>query len=174
MDELKKQKLNKDEVVETVKKMVGFMNIECQVEAKEEPADSHGEGAVTVSIQTIDNAKFLIGKNGQNLKALEHIIRAMLVKPVRSDGSNHSGGDSKDLTIVLDVNDYRKSRANYLVDVAKQTVARVRNTQKAEALFPMSAYERRVVHMELAAYPDIATESIGAEPQRRVIIKPYP
>ena len=141
--------------------MVGFMNIDCQIEMKEESGDSQGEGAIVVSIQTPDSARFLIGKNGQNLKALEHVLRAMLVK-----------GD-KEGTIVLDVNDYRKSRATYLVDFAKQAVARVRNTQKAEALFPMSAYERRIVHMELAAYPDIATESIGAEPQRRVIIKPY-
>jgi len=155
------KKLDKDTVTSTIKKMVGFMNIECQTEVREEPADNHGEGAVIVSIQTLDDARFLIGKNGQNLKALEHVLRAMLVK------------DGKEGTVVLDVNDYRKSRATYLVDVAKQTVARVRNTQKAEALFPMSAYERRIVHMELAACPDIATESIGAEPQRRVIIKPY-
>jgi len=156
------KKLNKEEVETVIKKMVGFMNIECQTEVREEPADSHGEGAVVVSVQTLDDARFLIGKNGQNLKALEHVLRAMLVK------------DGKEGTIILDVNDYRKSRATYLVDMAKQTVARVRNTQKAEALFPMSAYERRIVHMELAAYPDIATESVGSEPQRRVIIKPYP
>ena len=162
MTEVSQQKLDKDDVLRAVKKMASFMNIECQIEAREEPADSHGEGAVVVSVQTLDNARFLIGKNGQNLKALEHVLRAMLVK------------DGKEGTIVLDVNDYRKSRATYLVDVAKQTVARVRNTQKAEALFPMSAYERRIVHMELAAYPDIATESVGSDPQRRVIIKPYP
>ena len=153
-------KLDKDEVLKTIKKMVGFMNVDCQIETKEEPGGSYGEGPVFVSIQTSDNARFLIGKNGQNLKALEHVLRAMLVK------------DGREGTIVLDVNDYRKSRATYLADVAKQAVMRVRNTQKAEALFPMSAYERRIVHMELAAYPDIATESIGAEPQRRVIIKP--
>ena len=162
MSENNTQKLNKDEILKTVKKMVGFMNVDCQVETKEELGDSHGEGAVVVSIQTPDNAKFLIGKGGQNLKALEHVLRAMLAK----------GG--KEGNIVLDVNDYRKSRVTYLVDVAKQAVARVRNTQKAEALFPMSAYERRIVHMEFAAYPDIATESVGSEPQRRVIIKPYP
>lgn len=162
MTEAQPNKLNKEEVLKAVKKMVGFMNVDCQIEAKEEPSDSHGERAVVVSIQTPDNARFLIGKNGQNLKAMEHILRVMLAK------------DNKEGTIVLDVNDYRKSRATYLTDVAKQAVARVRNTQKAEALFPMSAYERRIVHMELAAYPDVATESIGSEPQRRVIIKPYP
>ena len=156
------KKLNKEEVEATVKKMASFMNIDCQIEAKEESSDDRKENAVVVSIQTPNDARFLIGKNGQNLKALEHVLRAMLVK------------DGKEGTIVLDINDYRKSRADYLVDVAKQAVTRVRNTQKAEALFPMSAYERRIVHMELASYPDIATESIGAEPQRRVIIKPYP
>ena len=162
MNEINKIKLNKDEVVETIKKVVSFMNVDCQIELKEEPADVRKENAAVISIQTPANASFLIGKNGQNLKALEHVLRAMLVK------------EGVDGTIVLDINDYRKSRADYLIDVAKQAVMRVRNTQKAEALFPMSAYERRIVHMELAAHPDISTESIGSEPQRRVIIKPYP
>ena len=156
------QQLNKDRVLETVKKMVDFMNTTCQIDIKEESSDDRGERALVVSIQTPDSARFLIGKNGQNLKALEHVLRAMLVK------------DSKEGTIVLDVNDYRKSRTSYLVDVAKQAVTRVRNSQKAEALFPMSAYERRIIHMELAAYPDVATESIGSDPQRRIVIKPFP
>src|SRR3990167_437300 len=107
------KKLNKEEVEATVKKMASFMNIDCQIEAKEESSDDRKENAVVVSIQTPNDARFLIGKNGQNLKALEHVLRAMLVK------------DGKEGTIVLDVNDYRKSRATYLVDVAKQTVARV-------------------------------------------------
>ena len=143
MNEINKIKLNKDEVVETIKKVVSFMNVDCQIELKEEPADVRKENAAVISIQTPANASFLIGKNGQNLKALEHVLRAMLVK------------EGVDGTIVLDINDYRKSRADYLIDVAKQAVMRVRNTQKAEALFPMSAYERRIVHMELAAHPDI-------------------
>ncbi|MEK7139035.1 MAG: R3H domain-containing nucleic acid-binding protein [Patescibacteria group bacterium] len=160
MSETNNQKLSSDEVINTVKRLVGFMNIDCQVEAKSQ-ASGQGEESVLVSIQTPENAKFLIGRNGQNLRALEHVLRAILTKNTNN-------------TVILDVNDYRKSRAVYLVDVAKQAVTRVRNTQKAEALFPMSAYERRIVHMELAACPDIATESIGSEPQRRIIIKPYP
>ena len=165
------KKLDKDEILNTVKKMAGFMNIDCQIEMKEESNGNYGDEAIVVSIQTLDNARFLIGKNGQNLKAFEHVLRVMFIKPNRSsdDGSNNNGKEVP--TIILDVNDYRKSRTSYLVDVAKQAVARVRNTQKAEALFPMSAYDRKIVHMELAAYPDIATESIGSDPHRRVIIK---
>ena len=161
MNEISKTKLNKEEVAEILKKMVGFMNVDCQVEIREEHHENN-EDIMVASIQTLNDASFLIGKNGQNLKALEHVIRAMLVK------------DNKEGNVILDINDYRKSRSDFLVEVAKQAVTRVRNSQKAEALFPMSAYERRIVHMELASYPDIATESVGAEPQRRVIIKPYP
>ena len=151
---------NKEKITATVKKIIGFMNLDCQVEVREESgSDSR---ATLVSVYTPDNVRFIIGKNGQNLKAFEHLVRAILLKD--NDGQN----------IILDINDYKKSRASFVVEAAKQAVTRVRNTQKAEVLTPMSAYERRIVHMELASYPDVATESIGDEPQRRIVIKPYP
>lgn len=154
-------KIDHNQILETVNKLVGFMNVACQAHIKEENQGQEGR-VVVVSLSTDDDARFLIGKNGQNLKALEHVLRAMFAKYDRNTN------------IVLDINDYRKSRTAYLIDMARQTVAKVRNSKKAEALPPMTSYERRVVHMELAAYPDIATESVGAEPLRRVIIKPYP
>ncbi len=159
MDNLIEQ--NKEKITAMVKKIVGFMNLDCQVELREE-INSESK-TMLVSVYTPDNVRFIIGKNGQNLKAFEHLVRAMLLKN-NNDGQN----------IVVDINDYKKSRASFVVDAAKQAVSRVRNTQKAEVLNPMSAYERRIVHMELASYPDVATESIGDEPQRRIVIKPYP
>lgn len=153
---------NRDRIKEAIKKMVGFMNLECQVELREE-LSSDSRVSLVISMYTPDNARFLIGKNGQNLRAFEHLIRSMFMK------------DNKEVAgIAIDVNDYKRSRASYIVDMAKQAVTRVRNTQKAEVLLPMTAYERRVVHMELASCPDIATESTGDEPHRRIIIKPYP
>ena len=149
----------KSQIEETIKKLASFMNLDCQVELREQKDDKN---ALLISIYTPEDAKFLIGRNGQTLQALEHLIRLMFVKETETP------------SLILDVNDYRKSRVTYLVDLAKEAVTRVRNTQKAEALLPMTAYERRVVHMELAAAPDVATESIGEEPYRRVVIKPYP
>jgi len=151
---------NKEKITAMIKKIIGFMNLDCQVELREESGSE--SKAMIISVYTPDNVRFIIGKNGQNLKAFEHLVRAMLLK----------NNDSRN--IVVDVNDYKKSRASFVVDAAKQAVSRVRNTQKAEVLTPMSAYERRIVHMELASYPDVATESIGDEPQRRIVIKPYP
>jgi spoIIIJ-associated protein len=162
MSETNKINFDKEKISEVIKKMISFMNIDCEVEINKDVNNIQGNSVIIASIRTSENASFLIGKNGQTLKALEHIARIILSKTI------------KDTSIILDVNNYRKSKISYLIEVAKQAVARVRNTQKAEALFPMSAYERRIVHMELATYPDITTESIGTEPQRRVVIKPYP
>ncbi|MBI2068697.1 MAG: hypothetical protein HYT67_01145 [Candidatus Yanofskybacteria bacterium] len=165
---------NGDRIKEAVKKMAGFMDTECQVELREELGQD-GRVSLVISMYTPDNARFLIGKNGQNLKALEHLVRSMFMKPARLPDGTQAGGDSKEVAgISVDVNDYKRARTSYIVDMAKQAVQRVRNTQKAEVLLPMSAYERRVVHMELAACPDIATESAGDEPHRRIVIKPYP
>ena len=153
---------NRERISGAIKKMVGFMDLECQVELREE-LSSDSRVSLVISMHTPDDARFLIGKNGQNLQAFEHLVRSMFMK------------DNKDISgIAIDVNDYKRSRASYIVGMAKQAVTRVRNTQKAEVLLPMSAYERRVVHMELAACPDIATESTGEEPNRKITIKPYP
>ena len=149
----------KIKIEEAVKKLTGYMNLECRVEFREQKNE---KCALFVSVHTPEDAKFLIGRNGQILQALEHVIRLMFIKDIEALG------------LMLDVNDYRKSRDTYLVDLAKEAVNRVRNTQKAEALVPMTPYERRVVHVELATCSDIATESIGEEPYRRVVVKPYP
>ena len=152
----------REQITETIQKMVGFMNLECQIKFKEERDDRNNK-SLLVSIYTPENGRFLIGRDGQNLKSLEQVLRSMFAKKM-----------TEIINIVVDVNDYRKSQTNQLVDLARQVVTRVRSTQKAEAMFPMSSYERRIVHMELAACPDIATESIGTEPNRRIVVKPYP
>lgn len=121
---------------------------------------------ITVSIESGEDLSMLIGKNGQNLYAFEHLVRLIVARKLSDPESNFS--------FIVDVNDYRKSRTNYLISVAKNVAQRVIQTQKAEALLPMSSYERRLIHMELASYKEIQTESIGQEPRRRIIVKPQP
>ena len=59
-----------------------------------------------------------------------------------------------------------------LKDLARQAADEVVLINQQKALFAMSPYERRVVHMELAKRLDIATESVGNDPNRRIVIKP--
>lgn len=105
----------------------------------------------------------LIGEHGGNLAALEHLLKKIVKKKY--------GEDQK---LTLDINDYRTKRLEDLKQDVKAAAKAVRLYRKEVPLRPMSSFERRVVHLLLAEYPDITTESIGQEPDRRVIIKPYP
>lgn len=74
--------------------------------------------------------------------------------------------------IFIDINNYRKKRENLILELAraaaKKTVA-----EKNEMQLPaMNAYERRLVHTELATRPDVKTESIGFGANRYVVVKP--
>ena len=136
--------------------ITGHMQIQCDVSISQEES-----GSTRVVIQAADNGKLLIGKNGQNLKAMEHILRIVCLR------------QNPDLrAVVLDVNNYRQERVQELSSAVHAAAVRVRESRKSEALEPMSSYERRVAHTELASYSDLTTESVGQEPHRRVVIKP--
>ena len=124
----------------------------------------HREGSFSrLLITTTDNSASLIGKDGQHLDALEHIIRLVALRRI---GSTENFSD-----FYLDVNNYRKTRHETLLAAARQSADRVRLSGRAEALAPMTAHERKIVHTELASYTDVQTESIGTEPNRRIVIK---
>ncbi len=149
----------KTKLIETAKRVIERMGFSGEVNLFQESAESRQPAVVSISSS---DSGFLIGKSGNNLEALEHILR-IIVNRV---------SDTPKVNFVLDVNDYRKIKTRQLTEKVREVADRVTLSSKAEALEPMSAYERRLVHMELAAYSNIATESIGEEPKRRVIIKP--
>lgn len=72
----------------------------------------------------------------------------------------------------VDVNNYKKERERLLAELAKAAARKVLVEKKEIALPAMNAYERRIVHVELATRPDVKTESIGEGPERHIIVKP--
>lgn len=150
-------------IIDTVKEVLAKAGFQANVRAVD---GGFGDSAIKViSIESDDNLSVLIGKNGQNLNALEHLVRIIAFKKVSDPTAEFAN-------FVVDINDYRKSRSRYILEMAKNIAQRVISTQKAEALLPMNAYERRLVHTELAGYKEVQTESIGEEPHRRIVIKP--
>ena len=117
-------------------------------------------------IKTYEGA-LLIGENGQNLLALNHIVKKIADKIL--------GEEKKEEKIVfsLDVNDYQAKKIEDLKNLARLNAQRVRYFKKEITMNPMTSFERRVIHAVLTELPDIATESTGEEPNRRVVIKPY-
>ena len=72
----------------------------------------------------------------------------------------------------VDLNNYKKERENLIVELAKASARKVVLEKKEISLPAMNAYERRIVHVELATRPDIKTESIGEGQERHIIVKP--
>ena len=72
----------------------------------------------------------------------------------------------------IDVNNYRRERERLIAELAKAAAHKAIINKEEIQLPPMNAYERRLVHLEIASHPDLKTESIGEGKDRRVVIKP--
>lgn len=103
----------------------------------------------------------IIGRNGRTLAALEYLTNAV----VNRDESGR-------IRVNVDVGGYKRRRDERLRKEALQAAARVRKGGMPVELEPMSAAERRVVHMCLAEEPGVSTESRGEGSDRRVVVRP--
>lgn len=114
-----------------------------------------------------DDARLLIGARAQNLMALEYLLKRFVEKEPGLLPEGVRG-------FFLDVNGYRLHHIEELKTDAKNMAKKVRLYRTELTLQPMPPFERRIIHMTLAEYPDITTESAGEGEARRVVIKPYP
>jgi spoIIIJ-associated protein len=126
----------------------------------------HTGGTSRLDVSGADEAErealgALIGRKGERLSALQHLVNLML--------SRRMGAWTR---VLVDVEDYRGRRERQLVELARRASERVVATGTMLQLEPMPALERRWIHMALRDVPGVATQSIGEEPQRRVVIVP--
>lgn len=149
--------------METIKNEVKTMFERMGFGQELEEVEAHQGVTSRVSVKVRGDASMLIGERGANLAALEHLLRKVAQKKY-----------GEDQRFTLDINDYRMRGLEDLKQDVKAAAKEVRRGKREVPLRPMSSFERRIVHLLLAEYPDIATESIGQEPERRVVIKPYP
>jgi len=110
-----------------------------------------------------DEPQILIGEGGQTLAEIQHLLKAILKRKIKEP-----------FFIDLDINNYKKKKIEYLKELARSVADEVALTKKEKQLAPMPAFERRIIHLELAERRDVTTESIGQEPERKIIIRPYP
>ena len=141
------------EILEELMRHIGFA-VEVQVETGDTSrlnvvADPDGREALGS----------LIGRKGERLSALQHLVNLML--------SRRMGEWTR---VLVDVEDYRGRRERQLRDLANRAAARVEETGKMIQLEPMPALERRWIHLALRDHPQVATQSIGEEPNRRIVV----
>ncbi|MBN1138167.1 MAG: Jag N-terminal domain-containing protein [Anaerolineae bacterium] len=103
----------------------------------------------------------LIGRRGETLSDLQYLVRLIV---------SHRMKHWTDL--VVDVESYRSRRRRALESLATRVAERVAASGRLQALEPMPAYERRVVHVTLRNHPLVTTQSVGVGEKRKVTIVP--
>ncbi|QQG44881.1 MAG: hypothetical protein HYW89_02605 [Candidatus Sungiibacteriota bacterium] len=151
--------MEQERIKEEIRSMFTHMGFEEDIE----DIEAHQGTTSRFSIRVRQDSSMLIGERGVNLVAIDHLLKKIIRKKY---------GEEQKFT--LDINDYRIKKLEDLKQDVKNAAREVRLYHREVPLHPMSSFERRIVHLLLAEYPDITTESIGQEPARRVIIKPYP
>jgi spoIIIJ-associated protein len=104
----------------------------------------------------------LIGKHGQTIDAIQYLANAIVYRGQIEDRK----------AIVVDAAGYRERRKATLDALAVRSAERVVASGQRVQLEPMTAVERKVVHLRLEDYPGVTTASEGTEPNRFVVIAP--
>ncbi|MBU0975650.1 MAG: R3H domain-containing nucleic acid-binding protein [Patescibacteria group bacterium] len=108
-----------------------------------------------------ENLGFLIGYRGGTLNALQMIFSQII--------SNQAG---EHISVLLDINNYRERRDDYLKSLAGRAVEEVKENSQKVALPPLTAFERRIIHLTLQDDKDVRTESEGEGSDRHIVIFP--
>jgi len=142
-----------------VRTLVGKMQMGVEVNI----APNDGEGTpdeIRLEIEGPDAGR-IIGKKGNVLDAIQYLTARVVVRP--GDARRH---------VIVDAEGYRARHEDQLAQMARRLAQRVATEGKVITFDPMSARERRIVHMALREMKGVRTESMGEEPQRRVQIIP--
>ncbi|XOB42756.1 MAG: protein jag [Candidatus Nealsonbacteria bacterium] len=123
---------------------------------------SQQELIIPINLRT-DEPKILIGERGQTLGEIQRLLKAILRRRI-----------NQDFYIDLDINGYKKRKVEYLKELAKSIADEVSLMKEEKVLPSMPDYERRIIHLELSEREGIATDSVGRDPDRKVIIRPCP
>lgn len=138
--------------------LVAKMGLTVQVDITE---NEEGENKKIICNLKSEESNFLIGQYGTNLQALQHIIRLLIRKKI-----------TERVNFILDVNSYRQEKDASLIASAINMARQAIDEKREITLRPMSPYERRLVHLELANNKQVQTESQGEKENRRIVIRP--
>ncbi|HET7352983.1 MAG TPA: RNA-binding cell elongation regulator Jag/EloR [Gaiellaceae bacterium] len=138
-----------------VARIVRTLGVDADVDAREEPE------AIVITCSGPD-VGLLIGRHGQTIDSIQYLLNAV--------GWRAYGEERKEVTV--DAAGYRARRKATLESLALRVADRVRDSGEREELEPMTAVERKVVHLRLKDVVGVGTASEGTEPNRYVVVLP--
>ncbi len=149
--------MNKDESIRFATKyledLLSFFGINVAVDSTVD------DEVIQLSIPSTSMNSLLIGKNANNLRALQHIVSMAL-----------TSRDGELTRVNVDVADYKRQRAERIAEQAEEWIREVRVTGQPKRL-NLNAADRRVVHKVAADYSDVKTYSEGEGRERQLIIE---
>jgi spoIIIJ-associated protein len=144
---------------QVVEELLERMRVRATVNARYiQPQDSHDQPVILVDIQGND-LSILIGRRTETLNALQYISSLIVGKEL-----------GRWTPMMIDVQGYRVRRERSLRQLARRMAEQAVHTGRRQVLEPMTAAERRVIHLELRDHAQVMTESTGEEPNRKVTI----
>jgi spoIIIJ-associated protein len=141
-------------VWELLARMTEAMGLRSRIDIEED------EDLVTASLSG-DDLGILIGKRGQTIDAVQYLVNAIVRRSLGDQGKQ----------VVVDAARYRDRRRATLETIADRAAERARRGDRVE-LEPMTATERKIVHLRLEDEAGVTTESSGTEPFRYVVVAP--
>jgi spoIIIJ-associated protein len=137
------------EVITTITSTLG---LNCRVDIAE-------EGETLVATCSGRDLGLLIGRHGQTIDAIQYLCNAILARK------------GAGVSVVVDAAGYRARREATLGSLASSAAEQAIRTGERVELDPMTAVERKIVHLALQDYEGIETESEGTEPNRFVVVR---
>ncbi|MDE0355548.1 MAG: Jag N-terminal domain-containing protein [Deltaproteobacteria bacterium] len=143
--------------VEVLTEILRLMGVEAEVVVK--PGASASEFVLDVQG---DSSALLIGRRGQTLESLQHILSRIVADKVGAGVPQP----------IVDAEDYRGRRVRSLEDMALRMGEKAKRSRKTQGIDALSARDRRVVHLALKDDPWLTTKSLGHGAFRRLLIIP--
>jgi spoIIIJ-associated protein len=155
--------INAEEVdfaAQTIDDILRILCIDAEISIREPITPGDGRGSVLAVIDIRgDNLGVLIGRRGETLLALQFLVNLALARKYPGRGG-----------VTVDIEHYRHRNEERIVEMARRMGDRVRQTGTPITLEPMSAAERRIVHLQFVDDPELETHSIGEGENRKVVI----
>ncbi|MBK7319350.1 RNA-binding cell elongation regulator Jag/EloR [Candidatus Villigracilis affinis] len=143
-----------------VSKLIHYLGMKAQVSAHYDESSTDDRRIIQVDVRG-DDLSALIGRQAETLNAFQYVASLIVGKETQ-----------KWVQLVVDVEGYRSRREKQVRQIALRMVDQVIKTGRKATLEPMTASERRAIHIELRGHPAVTTESVGEEPHRKVVILP--
>jgi spoIIIJ-associated protein len=140
-------------VREVLARTAAAIGISCRVEIAQ-------EGDTLVATCSGRDLGLLIGRHGQTIDAIQYLCNAILAR------------DGAGVSVVVDAAGYRARREATLATLAAGAAEQVERTGERVELEPMTAVERKIVHLSLQERDGVETTSEGTEPNRFVVVLP--